>query len=265
MIDYPKHLYMIVYPINALVASQLGPEDFGMHYAVGSTKHYSGKVIFVEVDINFRDPYFEIDYFLEQTVPDPVTKRPKRTKFIKSYDVIANIPLNVLKNLYLVKANGVVLQLEKKEYTAINEPGLIRIYQEIAPLETLVGSTKDQREFGKFITTDTKSKGAPKILFTQIDFNVDKFFEENRGKGIITCQIPNVNPYRVKECIEELKRYPEKLTKTISLGSVMKEISFSLLKHGFWFVEKDEKVFYPMPSLEELETKYFYWWKYSAS
>jgi len=109
---------MIVFPINALVASQLEPEDFGMHYAVGSTKHYSGKVIFVEVDINFQHPYFDVEYYLKQTVPDPVTKRPKRTKFISSYGVIENVPLHVLKNLYLVKANGKVLPLEKQQYTA---------------------------------------------------------------------------------------------------------------------------------------------------
>ncbi len=36
---------MIVYPINALVASQLEPDKFGEHYTVGGEKHYSGKVI----------------------------------------------------------------------------------------------------------------------------------------------------------------------------------------------------------------------------
>lgn len=264
MTEYPKHLYMIVFPINALVASQLDPEDFGMHYAVGSTKHYSGKVIFSELDINFRDPYFEIDKYLELTVPDPINNRPKRTKFISSYGVIEHIPLNTLQKLYLVKSNGKVLPLEKQEYTTVNRPGLIRLYQEICPLETLVASTKNQREFGKFITRETKSKGAPKILFTQIDFNIDEFFQVNKGKGIISCQIPNVNPYRVKECIEELKKHPEKLTKTISLGSVLKDISFSMIRHGFWFVDGEEMAFFPMPSIEELETKYFYWWKYTA-
>lgn len=113
MPDYPKHLYMIVFPINALVASQLNPEDFGMHYAVGSTKHYSGKVIFVELDINFRDPYFEIDKYLEETKADPVTGRPKRTKFISSYAVLEHVPLSVLKELYLVHPNGKVLPLQK--------------------------------------------------------------------------------------------------------------------------------------------------------
>ena len=54
MPEYQKHLYMICFPINALVASQLDAEKFGEHYTTGSSKHFSGKVIFAEIDINFR-------------------------------------------------------------------------------------------------------------------------------------------------------------------------------------------------------------------
>ena len=61
MADFDKHMYMIVFPINALASSQLSPSEFAQHYAVGSSKHFRGKVIFVELDINFRNPYFEFD------------------------------------------------------------------------------------------------------------------------------------------------------------------------------------------------------------
>lgn len=260
---YQKHLYMIVYPINALVASQLDPEDFGLHYSVGSSKHYRGKVIFAEIDINFRDPYFDIDRYLELTIPHE-DGRPKRTKFICSYAVLEHVDLKALQSLFLVTSNGKVLELKKGEYTAVNQPGLIRIYQEICPLETLVASTMDQREFGSFITTQTRSKGAPKILFTQIDFNIDEFYEMNKGKEVITSKLPEVNAFRLKECIEELKRSPEKKTKTISLGSILREIPFSFIRHGFWFEDKENFIFYPMPSEEEMETKYFDWWKYAS-
>ena len=49
MAEFAKHLYLILYPNEALVASQLTPEEFGMHYSVGSPRHFKGKVIFVEV------------------------------------------------------------------------------------------------------------------------------------------------------------------------------------------------------------------------
>lgn len=261
MPDYEKHLYMIVFPINALVASQLEPDKFGEHYTTGSAKHFSGKVIFAEIDINFRHPEIEIDRYLSLTVPHE-DGTPKRTKFISSYNVLEKVPLDSIKKLFLVTTNGKVLPIEPAPYTAYNEPGLIRIYQEICPLETLVASTKDQRDFGKFITTQTKSKGAPKICFTQIEFNIEQFLEMNKNKEIFHIELPGVNPYRFYDCIMEIKEIPEKLTKTISLGSLLRDISFKFLRHGFWFAAGDDLKFFPMPSINELENKYYYWWKF---
>ncbi|MCB0747860.1 MAG: hypothetical protein KDC90_10400 [Ignavibacteriae bacterium] len=261
MPEYEKHLYMIIFPTNALVASQLGPDKFGEHYTVGGSKHFSGKVIFAEIDINFRNDYFEIDRYLAETVPHE-DGSPKKTKFIRSYNVLEHVDLASIKKLFLCTRNGKVLPIESTEYTAVNQPGMIRIYQEITPLETLVASTKDQRDFGKFITTETKSKGAPKICFTQIDFNINHFFEINKNREIFNIDLPGINPYRFNNCINELVNKPEKTTKTISLGSLLKEISYKFLRHGFWFASGDELKFFPMPSEAELEDKYYYWWKY---
>lgn len=261
MTSYEKHLYMIVFPINALVASQLEPDQFGEHYTIGSAKHFSGKVIFAEIDINFRNKYFDIDKYLAQTISHD-DGQPKKTKFISSYNVLENINLSAIQTLYLCTTNGKVLPIMPEEYTAYNEPGKIRIYQEITPLETLVASTKDQREFGKFITTGSKSKGAPKICFTQIEFDIENFIRENKNKEIFNIELPGVNPYRIYDCLNELKEQPEKLTKTLTLGSLLRDLSYKLLRHGFWFFGDDEIKFFPMPSLNELETKYFSWWKH---
>ncbi|MCF8267021.1 MAG: hypothetical protein K9I69_02975 [Ignavibacteriales bacterium] len=261
MPELNKHLYMIVYPINALVASQLNPEKFGEHYTMGSAKHTTGKVIFAEIDINYRNPYFEIDNYLAQTVAHE-DGEPKKTKFIASYKVLEHVDLAAIKRLFLCTANGKVLPIEPEEYTAHNVPGLIRIYQEITPLETLVASTKDQRDFGNFITTQIHSKGAPTIFFTQIDFNIQEFLEKNRNKEILYLDMPGVNPYRFYACIKELEEKPEKLIKTISLSSLLRDISYKFLRHGFWFAKGEEMKFFPMPKSNELENKYFYWWKF---
>jgi len=261
MADYDKHLYMIVFPINALVASQLEPEQFGEHYITGSTKHFSGKVIFAELDINFRDDYFEIDKYLDLTVTQK-DGSPKKTKFIKSYGVLEHVDLTAIKKLHLCTTNGKVLSIDPVEYTAYNKPGLIRIYQEITPLDTLVASTLDQREFGKFITTQTRSKGAPAIFFTQIDFTISRFLEMNKYKEILNIELPDVNPYRFYDCIVALKNNPEKTNKTIELGSLLRDLSYKYLRHGFWFVDSEQLKFFPMPSEADLENKYFYWWKY---
>ncbi len=261
MAEYEKHLYMIVFPINALVASQLAPSDFARHYTTGSAKHFHGKVIFAEVDINFRNPYFDIDHYLALTVPHPDGK-PKKTKFISSYAVLEHVDFKALRHLYLVHANGICLEIASQPYTAINEPGLVRIYQEVTPLTNLVASTIDQRAFGKYITSETKSKGAPKICFTQYEFNVEGFLKKNQDRQMMYSPIPETNPNRLYDYLMELKSMPEKKTKTINLSQTLLEASYSLIRHGFWFAEGQHLIFYPMPSHDDLENKYYYWWRY---
>jgi hypothetical protein len=260
MTDYPKHLYMIVFPINALVASQLEPTEFAQHYTIGSARHFQGKVIFAELDINFRDPYFLIDEYLEKTVPH-ADGSPKRTKFISSYRVLEHVPFNVIKKLYLVTVSGKALELSPSPYTAENVPGLIRIFQEIAPVRNLIASRLDQRDFGNYITADT-AKGASRFCFTQIDLNIEEFLAESRNREIIISPIPDSNPYHLLDCLMEMHRTEDKQVKTISLSSVLHNISYRVLRHGFWFFDKnDEMLFFPMPTAHELETTYYDWFK----
>ena len=54
---YEPHLYLILYPNSALVLSQLSPQDFGARYNYGSASFHAGKLVFAEVDINYRNDY----------------------------------------------------------------------------------------------------------------------------------------------------------------------------------------------------------------
>lgn len=260
MASLEKHLYVIVHPINALVASQLTPAEFAEHYTIGSSKHYQGKVIFAELDIGFRDKYFEIDHYLDATVAHP-DGSPKKTKFISSYGVLEHIDLKALKALYLVTTNGKVLELKAQPYTVVNEPGLVRLYQEICPLSNLVASTLDQRGFARYITAETRSKGAPKIMFTQYEFDVDAFLHTNQNRDMLTCPIPDTYPNRMHDYMLELKEHPEKKTKTVSLNSTLTAASWRLIRHGFWFGDHNELVFFPIPSSKELEKDHYAWWR----
>ena len=255
-----KHLYMIVHPVNALVASQLPPDQFGEYYATGSSKHYEGKVIFAELDLDFRDKYFEIDHYLDLTVPHP-GGAPKKTKFISSYAVLEHVDLKAIKSLHLVTTNGKTLGLKPKPYTAVNEPGLVRVYQEICPLTSLVASTLDQRAFGKYLTSETRSKGAPKVLFTQYEFEVEAFLHRNKNRDLMECPIPDTYPNLLHDYLLELKERKDKKTKTIALNSTLTAAAWKLIRHGFWFAAKDQLVFFPMPSVKQLEKDHYDWWR----
>jgi len=262
MANQDKHLYMIVHPINALVASQLPPEQFAEHYTIGSTKHYEGKVIFAELDVSFRDPYFDIDYYLELTAPHP-NGAPKKTKFVSSYGVLEHVDLKSIRSLHLVTTNGKALALTPKAYSAVNEPGLVRVYQEICPLTNLVASTLDQREFGKFLTTGTRSKGAPKVLFTQYEFDVEQFLERNKNRDLLDCPIPDTYPNRLHDYLLELKSRPEKKTKTLCLNTTLTAASWQLIRHGFWFAAPEALLFFPMPTAEQLEKDHYDWRRFA--
>lgn len=261
MAEFEKHLYMIIFPINALLSSQLSPEKLGEHYVIGSVKHFRGKMIFAEIDMNFRDPYFAIDEALDETVAH-VDGSPKKTKFIASYRVLEHVDLDAIQRLFLCIPNGKVLPLEPSEFATSAPSHMLRIYQEITPLENLVASNLSQMDLGRYITQEQKKKGAPKVAFTQLNFDVRYFLDKNKDKDIFYVDIPNMNPYHLYEALLELRNKPHKKTKTLSLGSLLGDISYKFIYPGFWFVDGERMKFFAMPSQSDLKKKYYYWWKF---
>jgi hypothetical protein len=254
-----KHLYLILFPNEALVASQLTPEEFGQHYSIGSPRHFQGKVIFAEVDINYRNEYLKIDEYLKQT-ESGIPERPKRTKFVKSYRVLEHIDLSALLKLYLVTTDGGVLGLEKSQPANYGEKIAVRLYQEICPLRLLVASNFSPHDFGNYITSGTLSKGAPKIFFTQYAIDAKALVENNDVHAYNMGPLPNVNPTNLPTALKELREDPNKKTKTVSLNPNLDFVSYKLIKHGFWFSEGPNTVYYRMPGIDELHDEHYSWW-----
>src|SRR5688572_8157289 len=155
---YDNRMYQILYPNQGLVLSQLGPEAFARHYLIGSVRHYSGKLVFAEIDINFRHPYFEIDEAMKSMIPHE-DGSPKHTKFVCSYRVMEHMDFDAIKKLYLSSTEAHVLELSPKDYDKTHTQGFLRTFAEIAPMSMLVMSPYDMPEFGKFITEPKNPKG----------------------------------------------------------------------------------------------------------
>ena len=260
MSEFQKHLYLILYPNEALVASQLSPAEFGRHYCIGSTRHFSGKVIFAEVDISYRNEYFRLDDYLAATdsgVPD----RPKKTKFVKSYRVLENLDFAAIRQLYLVTPDGAALPLERAAEPPTEGQGPFRVYQEICPLQLVVASRLTPHEFGEYITAGTWSKGAPKMFFTQWDLNLEEAVTRGGIYASGLGPLPNVSPDALPNALKELRDDPAKKTKTVSLNPSLDVMSYKAVKHGFWFAAGSETVFYRMPSMDELHEKHRNWWR----
>ncbi len=258
--DYPIRLYATLYPNHALIGSQLTPEQFAQHYTSGSTRSYNGKVIFVEVDPGYRDPYFEIDSIIGEIRPH-ADGRPKATKFISSYRVLEHLSFDALKSLYLTSPDGHCLELREAPYESRHKPDLIRLFAEIAPMRMLVLSNYDFLQFSGYITSPGNRKGASRLFYTQIEFDIPRFLEEYGQDPFIQPPVASIHPSSLRDAYFELRGDSEKHTKGLCLDSSMDRIPYRLVRHGFMFASPDHNKFYPMPSREEIEKINFRFWR----
>ena len=262
MSRYQKHLYAIMHPNFALVASQLPPAEFGRYYSVGSARYYSGKMLFIEVDINFRNDYFPIEEYLEQTV-EHADGSPKMTKFISSYRVLEHLSMESLGALYAATSGGDILRLDPQPYSPLPSPGGISIIQELNPIQLLIASTYDHQQLGDYITTPGSPRSCPKLFFTQISLDVDRFLADRKKNPFLAAPIPGVHPQKLAETLESLKSDPKPRTKSIGIQSIFDRISYSRIINGFFVATQGQLKHYPMPSQEQLQRDHFSWWKHS--
>jgi hypothetical protein len=258
--QYRSHLYQILAPNPGLVASQLEPEAFAKHYTAGSIRYYAGKVVFAEIDVNYRHPYFKIDEALAGLKPHP-DGRPKATIFISSYRVLEHIDLNAIERVILSTPEGYTLELEAAPYEKSHEEGFLRIYAEIAPLRMLVMSRLDFPAFGKQITDPSFPKGAPKQFYTQIELDIEHFLEEFEQRPAMHPPIPGLHPSNLRAAIMVMRADPTKLTKGLKLDSAFESIPYKVIRHGFMFASQEATRFFPMPPRAEIESANYRFWR----
>ncbi|MBN2618816.1 MAG: hypothetical protein JXR64_10955 [Spirochaetales bacterium] len=254
-----KHLYMILHPNNFLIASSLHPEQLGKHYLTGSSQHYNGRLIFAEIDVEYRNPYFKIDWALDQLVPHD-DGRPKATKFISAYRVLEHIEFSAIKKLYLANSTGAVMELESAPYEAHKNPSAFKIFAGITPLKILAVSTESFIEYGQNLAKNP-TKGAPKCFYTQIEFDAIEFQKDFKEHPLIPSPVTGVHPAILNNAIDEIMTNPNKISKGIRLHSSFHEFPSRLIRHGFAFASENEYKYYPMPSPSEIEERFYHYHK----
>ena len=258
--EYENHLYAILYPNHALVGSQLTPEQFARHYVSGSTRSFYGKVIFAEIDPDYRHPYFDIESIIGELVPHE-DGRPKATKFIRSYRVLEHIDFDAIRSLYLTSPEGHCIELREAPYENKHKPGFIRLYAEIVPVRMLVLSTLDFYQYSKYITDPGNRKGAPKLFYTQIEFDIPEFVEEYKTNPFIQPPVPTLHPASLRNGYLELLQNEGKRTKGLCVDSSLDTISYKLVRHGFMFASQEKDKFFPIPSPSEIEKMNLKFWR----
>ena len=83
----------------------------------------------------------------------------------------------------------------------------------------------------------------------------------HKNRDLMDCPIPDTYPNRLHDYLLELKGQTDKKTKTISLNTTLTAASWKLIRHGFWFAAPGNLLFFPMPSVEQLQNEYYDWWR----
>ena len=257
---YETHLYMTLNPNNALIASQLDASRFAKHYTTGSSRHYRGKVVFAEIEPDFRNPFFPIDEILE-TVHSHEDGRPKATKFIASYRVLEHVDFDCIRRIYLTSQEGECISLEPAPYERPDAESRLRLFAEITPMRMLVLSEHGFVAFGKYVTDPKNTKSAPKQFYTQLELNIAEFVAEFEANPFRPSPVPEVHPSTLRDAFIEISTFPDKHYKGISLDSRLDQISYKLIDTGFMFASQESIKFFPMLPRADIESRYFKFWR----
>ena len=249
------HYYLVCSRFEALVASHLGPEDFGLYMAVGTNKLASGRVTFFEIDGSQLDvEHFKLHDIEERCAPH-ADGRPKRSKYVSIYRVMEFIPLTAYEKLYLSTPDGRVLGLDPQDYTPELDEAGPSLYCELCPLFPLVVSGQTPRDFCKSITNPANPISAPRIFFADLRLDRD-------DKGRLASYLPYADPAHIAACVRELHAGTKK-SKTVSRTPSIPGF-FRVIRRGFFIGDPTGIKVYPFPSRDELEINHARWW-YSAS
>ncbi len=246
------YYYLTVFPMEALIASELDPDRFGLYMATGPRKGTAEQIMFIEVEGGFGD-FFDWDYAQTKCVPHPDGK-PKHSVYLGVYRVLENTPLERMKSLYLTTRDGRTMELPRGEYQPRPAETNYSLYQELCPIQPLVVSSLAPREFGEFIISDRNKIVVPALVFT--DLKVINF-EDPQHTGNIGG-IYSRNLIHLKACIDEIVDNPEKPTKTLD-RSYTGSFSYQVINRGIYVAAGQDILMYPMADEKTLREQHYDW------
>ena len=242
-----KYIYLTCNP-EALVASMLPPEKFGLYLSTGTKKRNKGQAIFFEVDLEKIEKLIDLDSLNKRCVAKP-DGSPKSSVYLSVYKVLEIIPLAALKSLYLTTDHGCVLELKKTIYDKTKEPeNALHLYQELCPVNPLVASSLAPSAFLKKLTDGSIPIVLPKLFFVELKLGE---LATNPLAGS-SEHLPYPNIGHLRDCLEIIKGEYEKHMKTVH-RVFSGEILYRTIDTGFYVGANEDVAFYPYPLMAELK------------
>ena len=246
-----KFVYLCLTP-ESLIASHLPPIDFGSYLATGTRKRLRGQAVFLEVDPE-KAENIPFDYMHKKLVPYK-DGEPKRSVYLSIYRALEKTPMESIKNLYLVTDDGKVLEIKPDSFYP-GDKNAIHLYQQFIPISTRVASKLSPPEFIHFLTDPTKPVSAPKVFMADLKLN-----RLANDPSAPLHDLPYPNPDHLRNCLSILMSSDQRLTKTV-IRQYNCDLSYRTVENGFYLGDPDGYLYYPFPSKEDLEGKYYSWWR----
>jgi len=253
------YLYFSLIP-EALIASNLPPEKFGQYYATGSDYKSKGQCLFFEVDPNFRSDYFDIATAFSRCVP-AADGTPKHSVYVSVYRVLEHLPVSSLGRLYLTTSYGHTLGLDRGEQFPEKE-SCLHLYQDLAPVNSLVVSNLDPANFYESVTTNpTKFICFPGLCF--VELVLDELAKDPENGQANDLPYPFI--HHLREALMVLKPRTDDQASTKDSKMVHRvhslEFPYRMIKNGIYVGNGTELVYYPMLSHRELRENHNQWWR----
>jgi hypothetical protein len=250
------YLYLSLIP-EALIASMMAPEEFGSYLAVGSKKRTLGHAMFFQVEGLASSEAFDLKEAERRCVPHP-SGEPKHSVYLSIYRVLERVPLDCLRDLHMVTPDGRVLALPRGgQPPASRRP--YHLYQELCPVHPRIVSDLDPARFIRHITAHGLPMRLPRLCF--VDLRLGELAADPEKASI--HDLPYHAIEHLRDCLIELKSNPGKGTKTVDRNHPQ-SFPYRSVETGIYVGDEQELLFYPFPSLEDLQTRYYEWWR-SAS
>jgi hypothetical protein len=242
-----KYLYLSITP-EALIGSMLPPAEFGQYMATGTKKCNRSQYIFFGLDFEQVMPMFSSDYFNSRCVTKPDGK-PKSTVYLSIYRVLEFIPFSAIKDLYITSDQGYVLRIARNTYDKVRGSKRdMHLYQELCPVTTQVASNLPPHAFLKTLTDGSLPLRLPKLFFADLRINdlADNPFYGSEE------YLPYGSVSHLRDCLEIIRSEEKKQMKTVQRFHTGK-LFYQTIDTGFYLGSRDNIIFYPFPSLAELE------------
>jgi hypothetical protein len=247
------HYYLSLFPIEALIASELDPETFNVYMATASHRGSSEPTTIIEIAGEFGDD-FDWRYAKEKCA---ATEQVKNSVYLSIYRTLEHIPLKMLGTLHLVTRDGRSLPLEPDPlHGDTPQTKEFYLYQELCPIRPVVVTALGPSQFCNYMTDEETKIHIPRIAFA--DLKVIDLNNINDAGNIGSLYHKNID--HLKDCINVVTRKETPGAKTLDRARV-ESFTYNLIDTGIYVGDKEGIVHYRMKSPRELDMYHHAWGK----